>query len=328
MATKGLTKLLAEFDDYFDFADEVQEHQTYPSSILGLNYALNNMQGIPGGTIMQIVGDTGTGKTTLALDFLANAQKRGIKELEITNGKKGVRTINAAFIDFERTFDANYASLIGVDVSKVLLITSKWGEQAFALLEALLDEGLQFAIVDSIPMFIPQSEEDKSVTENEKMASRAGVLSRVLPRLINLVAEADALVIILNQFRAELNQMTRRTKKPFGARVMQYISKLTLELARIENKDGKMQIKAIVEKSKINSVAGRSVEYQIVHTQGINVNQHILELALQFGIVDKAGAWYYYPDRVAPTVRAQGEDKALETMPFDEIKEKVMKVLI
>jgi recombination protein RecA len=308
------TNLASIWKQYEAYVETDQTDQSwrmrFPSGILALNAALGDLDGVPQG-LMHIVGGEAHGKTTLAYDYLAQAQKRGLKEIDGPNGP-----INALFLDFERTYDAEYAAACGVDTRKVLKIVTPYDEQAFDLAHALMAEGIQFVIVDSIPMDVPQSEEDKEMTDAPKMANEATLLGRATKRFVRLAYNADALVIYLNQWRANISPMARTDKKYYGAKILAHAVKYTIELVRKDRSDKDMTIQAFVAKTKAGA-NGRKIEYSITQGRGINHNQHTLSLAVDYGIVERKGAWFYYPSRDNPTYKAQGEDNACTELPME-----------
>lgn len=318
------TNLASLWKQYEDYLETDQTDQTwrikFPSGILALNAALGDLDGVTQG-LMHIVGPEAVGKTTLAFDFLAQAQKRGLKEIDGPDGP-----INALFLDFERTYDPNYARICGVDTSKVLNIVTPYDEQAFDLAQALILEGVQFVIVDSIPMVVPQSEEDKSMQDNSKMAAEAQLLGRATKRFVRLAKNADALIIYLNQWRANISPMAHTDKKYYGANILKHAVKYTIEIARIKRDDREMTIQAFVAKTK-EGANGRKIEYKIVQGHGINHAQHILQLAIDYGIVEKGGAWYYYPSKQDQQYKGQGEENAIKNLPIEEIKVKVKEAM-
>jgi recombination protein RecA len=320
MPVKTLDTILKQYDEYIAFADEPRERHYFPSGILALNYIIddnNPGKGIPGGSIVQLLGEAKNGKSTLSLDYIAQAQKTGIVELKI-----GGRAINAAIIDFEHSFDPNYAVLIGVDISKLLVVTPKYAEEGFDIAEALVNNGLQMIVIDSVGMLVTQSEEDKSNDDSEKVGSEAKALGRFLKRINALADLADALIIVINQYRANLSSAPHAPdKKPYGARQLQYIAKATIKVARISNKDGKTEIEFFIEKTKMGA-EGRKGKFSLIFGQGIDYDQHILTLANAYGMIQKKSSWYSYGD-----YKSQGLDNAGDNFPMDEIREKVIAAL-
>ena len=300
-----------------DFGDAPQQFEFYPSSIISLNQLLGG-KGVRGGLILQLLADAGHGKTTLALDFVANAQKKGIKDIEVTIGKI-TRPINAVFVDLERTYDATYAERIGVDTSKLLVYKPDFAEQALPQIEALLSKGLQMIVFDSVPAMITKDEFEKDMDDPARMAGSAGVLSRWLIRLVGLVDNAKCLMIFINQYRANISPMARTNKKPYGPYSLRYNSGVIIELVRIKTDEDLVTIQATVSKSKQGGT-GMKCEYIMKQGQGLAPEYDILSLALEYGIIRKAGSWYEYNG-----TKAQGLDSCVQLFDLEEIKNLIMK---
>ncbi|MFN9114502.1 MAG: hypothetical protein ACK5XN_30950 [Bacteroidota bacterium] len=300
-----------------DFGDAPQAFEYYPSSILSLNQLLGG-QGVRGGLILQLLADAGHGKTTLALDFIANAQKKGIKDVEVTIGKI-TRPINAVFVDLERTYDAAYAQRIGVDTSKLLVYKPDFAEQALPQIEALLSKGLQMIVFDSVPAMITKDEFEKDMDDPARMAGSAGVLSRWLIRLVGLVDNAKCLMVFINQYRANISPMARTNKKPYGPYSLRYNSGVIIELVRIKTDEELVTIQATISKSKQGGT-GMKCEYIMRQGQGLVPEYDILALALEYGIIRKAGSWYEYNG-----TKAQGLESCIQVFDLEEIKQQVMK---
>lgn len=298
--------------------DVVKGRPYFPSSLPSVNMAIGDMRGIQGGSIVQLLAEPGHGKTTLALDYIAQAQKTGVlRDIDVkVSGNKTV-TINAVFVDLERTFDSDYAKRIGVDVSKLAVYKPDFAEKALPALEQLLEQGLRLVVFDSVPAMITKDEFDKDVDEPARMAGSANILSRWLIRLLGLVDNSDALFIFINQYRANLSPMARSEKKPFGPRALRYFSKIILELVKIKNEDDRSTIQMTVSKNK-QSAEGMKVEYTMLKGRGISAVHDVFSLAVHYGIIRKSGAWYEYDG-----TKAQGMDSAIELFPVDEIKRKV-----
>lgn len=311
MAKAELARLIKEYDDFLALGDEdISQRARFPSSLLGLNAAIGDMRGLESG-IVQIIGDEATGKTTLAFNIVAESQRqRVLREIELPNG----RIINAAMLDFERTYDPEYVSALGVDISKLLIIRTPYAEQTFNLAETLLVAGLQLLVIDSIAMIIPKSEEDKDFEDSVKIASEASVIGRFLKRINQLSYDADALILMINQWRSNISPMARTEKKPYGARIIKHIIKLTIELARIKREDTRMHIEAFVSKNKMGAI-GKKVSYEIEHGKGIDTNLHILHLAIDCEIVKVSGKGRYEYNGI----KAHGDMKAIASFPMQEI---------
>lgn len=321
MTSKGLLALLKEYDEYLDFADTVKERHYFPSGILALNsiVANNGGKGIPGGTIIELLGDPKHGKTTLSLDYIAQAQKTGLKEIEVPNGKT-TRFINTVILDFEHSFDPSYATKLGVDVTKVYIVSTLYAEDGFEIALQFLLGGLQLLVIDSVGMLVSRSEEDKTQQDNEKIGSEAKALTRFIKSANALADTADALIIIINQYRANLSPMARSDKKPFGARILQYAAKVIIKVTRIKNVTGRSEVEVFIEKTKYGP-EGLKAHFDLVFGEGPDYKNHILTLAKEYGIV--AGTtWLSYKD-----MKAQGIQQAADMFPIEDIAEQVKKVL-
>ena len=259
MARDQLASLLREYDEYLSYGDTPVEYIFFPTTVVGLNQAFGNVQGVRSRAIMQVIGDQGMGKTTLSLEMLANAQKKGIlTDIKLPNG----RVINSVFADFERTFDSAYAQKLGVDTTKLYLIRTPFAEQTFEIMLALFENGLKFAIIDSIAMMIPRAEEGKDMTkDNPKVASEAAALQRFLKLAVQHVFDANALLILINQYRANMSQMGNAPdKKAYGAKSVQYAMQVSVELRKVSTENGRMRIRAFVEKSK-QGAGGKTMDF-------------------------------------------------------------------
>lgn len=323
--TKSAASIWADYEKEFGDQEEVSYY--FPSGVTALNYLISDEGGIPGGSIVQLLGENGHGKTTLAYDLLASAQKKGMRDIIINK-----HPYNAMIVDIERSYDPDYAALLGVDVDKVFRIgppQQKFAEESWDLAETALLQGIQFILVDSIGMLVAKDEEDKTYEDSEKMAVEAKALGRFVKRA-NAYMENDAIVILINHFRANLNKMGNAPdKKPYGARIVQYANKLTMELRRVKQEQDRDFIEVFIAKNKVGGRKGMKVSFEIVSTEGIDYKQHILDLALEYGIVEQRGAWYYYPSYENPTHRGQGKPDAKVKLPLlDVIKDEVEKFIL
>ncbi len=292
------------------FGDDPVEYKLYKSSVESLNQALGG--GIRGGLLVQFLADPGHGKTTLALDFVAQAQHTATV-IDIPAGKS-TRQINALFVDLERTFDPAYAEAIGVDLSKLLVYKPAVVEQALPQIEHMLKQGLQVVVFDSVPAMVTKDEFEKEITDPERMAGSAGLLSRWLRRLVGLVDTAQTLFIFVNQYRANISPMARTMKKPYGPYSLRYSSGVIIELVRIKTEESLITIQATVSKSK-QGVTGNRVEYMMRQGQGLAADLDLLTLALEAGVVKKAGSWYQFGKQ-----KAQGLQNAADTFDLAQIR--------
>lgn len=296
------------------FGDAPTDYIYYKSSVESLNQALGG--GIRGGLLVQLLADPGHGKTTLALDFIAQAQQTA-KIIDVTVGKTS-RPINALFVDLERTFDPAYAEAIGVDLTKLVVYKPQIVEQALPQIEDMLRRGLQVVVFDSVPAMVTKDEFEKEITDPERMAGSAGLLTRWLRRLVGVVDSAQALFIFVNQYRANISPMARTMKKPYGPYSLRYSAGVIIELVRLKTEDDLITIQATVTKSK-QGVTGNRTEYQMRQGKGLAADLDLLTLALEAGIVKKAGSWYEYNG-----IKAQGLSSAATTFDLAEIRTKVL----
>ncbi len=322
MANKSAAGYWKEYEKYLGIGSEPAQPTYFPSGITALNYVISAEGGIPGGSIIELLGENGHGKSTLALDLLAQAQKKGLKDINV-----GGRIINAVILDFERSFDPDYAEIFGIDTDKVLVVRTKFAEDSFNIAEALILEGIQFVLVDSIGMLVSKEEADKDFNDPEKLAAEAKALGRFVKHA-NAYMDENTLVVLINHYRANISPMARTDKKAYGARIVQYAVKLILTLRRTSQDNGRDTIEVFVEKNKLGGRRGIKVEFQIVSTEGIDYAQHLLDLAEEFGIIEKRGAWYYYPGYTNPKYKAQGSAKAKVELPMDIIKDEVEKFIL
>lgn len=261
---------------------------------------------IRGGSILQLLAENKNGKTSLAYAIIAANQGRAnVVEVEIEKEKA---LVNAVWVDVERTYDEEYAKQCGVDIDKLLVVTTDYVEDSMIVVESLLAKGLQLFVYDSVPASLPKTESEKDMDDSAKIASAAGLLSRWMIRLIPLVDNANALFIMINQYRANMSPMARSDKKAWGARALQYYSTVILELVRIKNEDGISTVEVKVTKNKLDA-EGKSTQLYLVHGEGFDIRRDKLTILLDEGIVQKSGSWFV-DTRTGNKV--QGIEKALE----------------
>lgn len=293
-----------------------KEHTFFPSSLPSINRALGNMNGIQGGSIIQLLAEPGHGKTTLALDLIAQAQKQNIRSVKLKIGKYE-QEINAVFVDLERTFDPDYAKRLGIDLDKLAVYKPDFAEKALPTIEHLLEQGIQLVVFDSVPAMITKDEFEKDVDEPARMAGSANILSRWLIRLIGLVDNSDALFVFINQYRANLSPMARSEKKPYGPRALRYFCKIILELVKIKTEEDRSTIQLTVSKNK-QAAEGMKIEYLMLKGKGISALHDIFYLGVELGLITKAGSWYEFNGQ-----KAQGIDSAIALFDMEYIKSKV-----
>lgn len=295
---------LDKYKAFIKAASATTETAHFPFSLLSLNLAVGDIRGVRSGRIMQLIGNPSSGKSTLALDLIANAQKAGIK---------------CAYVDFERTFDPEYSKTLGVNLETLQMVKPDYAEQGLEITELLIKEAnVQLVVIDSIPAAVPSVESEKGYDDAEKMAVAASYITRFCRRVIPIVDNYNALIVILNQYRANISTLARSESKPYGPRALGYASSLIVELVRVKNEDVKTIVQAKATKNKM-APERKMAEFTLVYGEGPDYKNDIIVLAEQYGIVTKRGAWYVYED-----LKVQGVDLAKKQFPVDEIRAKIL----
>ena len=281
---------------------------------LELDIALG-VGGVPRGRIVEIYGPESSGKTTMALHIVAEAQKLG-----------GA----AAFIDVEHALDPVYAKNLGVDIDNLYVAQPDAGEQALEIMETLIRSGaIDVVVLDSVAALVPQSEIDGEMGDSH-MASQARLMSQALRKLTAAISKSNTVAIFINQLREKVGIVFGNPEVTPGGRALKFYSSVRLEVRKGEAlKTGDAVIgnrtKIKVVKNKV-APPFRTAECEIYFGKGISASSSVLNTAVTLGIVDKSGAWFSYND-----VRiGQGRDNArryLEENPviLEEIKAKVLK---
>ena len=292
--------------------ENVQQVEVIPTGSIALNAALG-VGGYPKGRIIEIYGPESSGKTTLAIHAIAEAQKAG-----------GI----AAFIDAEHAFDRFYASKLGVDVDNLWISQPDNGEQALEIAEQLIrSSAIDIIVIDSVAALTPKAEIEGDMGDN-KVGLQARLMSQALRKLTSAISKTNTTCIFINQLREKIGVMFGNPETTTGGRALKYYSSIRLEVRRGEQikKDGE----AIGNRTKIkvvkNKVAPpfRTAEVDIIYGEGISREGDILDLAVAENIVNKSGAWYAYNgDKIG-----QGRENAklfLKEHPdlMEEVEQKV-----
>lgn len=286
--------------------------ESIPTGSLALDIALG-IGGIPKGRIIEIYGPESSGKTTLALHMLAEAQK---------NGGTG------AFVDAEHALDAGYAKNLGVDVENLIISQPDTGEQALEITEALVrSNAVDLIIIDSVAALVPKAEIDGDMGAAQ-IGLQARLMSQALRKLTGAINKSKCTVVFINQLREKVGIMFGNPETTTGGRALKFYSSVRLDIRKSENiKKGDEiignRVRVKVVKNKI-APPFRQAEFDIMYGKGISSVGNILDVAAEADIIKKAGAWYSYGEERLGQGRENSKD-FLEENPelLKEIEHKV-----
>src|SRR5450631_3565002 len=272
----------------------IQPIDAIPTGSISIDYALG-VGGVPRGRVVEIFGPESSGKTTLALQVIAQAQKLG-----------GM----AAFVDAEHALDATYAKKLGLDIDNLLVSQPDNGEQALEIVEVLVRSGgVDVVVVDSVAALVPKAEIEGEMGDAQ-MGLQARLMSQALRKLTGVVSKSKTSLIFINQLREKIGVMFGNPETTTGGRALKFYSSVRIDIRRIASiKDGDAVIgnrtKVKVVKNKV-AAPFREAEFDIIYGEGVSREGDLLDLGVAQNIIEKSGSWFSYKgDRIG-----QGRENA------------------
>ena len=295
----------------------VDDVEVIPSGSLGLDIALG-VGGYPRGRVIEIYGPESSGKTTLTLHAIAEAQKNG-----------GI----AAFIDAEHAFDRFYAQKLGVDIDNLIISQPDNGEQGLEIADNLIRSGaIDIVVIDSVAALTPKSEIEGEMGDS-KMGLHARLMSQALRKLTGSISKTHCTVIFINQLREKIGVMFGNPETTTGGNALKFYASVRLDIRRstqIKDTDGNVQGNKTRVKVVKNKVAPpfKQTEFDIMYGEGISKVGEIIDLGVEYEIIKKSGSWFSYGD----TNLGQGRDAVKSLLLdnpelFDELDKKIREAI-
>ncbi len=297
--------------------------QAISTGSLALDVALG-IGGVPRGRIIEMYGPESSGKTTIALSVVAQAQKVG-----------GI----AAYVDVEHALDPKYAKQIGVDIDELLVSQPDSGEQALEIAEALICSGaIDVVVIDSVAALVPRAEIEGEMSD-QLVGVQARLMSKAMRKLAGAIAKSNTVAIFINQLREKVGVMYGNPEVTPGGKALKFYASVRIDIRRLETlKQGTeaygSRTRARIVKSKV-APPFKEAEFDILYGRGISKESELVDLGVKFGIVEKSGAWFSYGDqRIGqgkdnarqffiqhPEIAQEVEDKILSLMRGDKERE-------
>lgn len=274
--------------------DHIEPIESISTGSIRLDKALG-VGGIPKGRVIEIYGPESSGKTTLTLHIMAECQKKGGK---------------VAFIDAEHALDPIYAQSLGVDTNNILLSQPDNGEQALNIVEILVRSSeVDLIVVDSVAALTPRAEIEGEMGDSH-MGLQARLMSQALRKLTGIISRSNTAVIFINQIRSKIGVFFGSPETTTGGNALKFYASVRLELRKIGQIKEKDQIIGTNIRTKVvkNKVAPpfSVIESQLCHGIGFDSNQELLDLLIEYEIIEKAGAWYKYgEEKIQGTIKAK-----------------------
>ena len=300
---KGSVMKLGEF--------KAMEVEAIPTGALSLDIALG-IGGVPRGRIIEVFGPESSGKTTLALHVIAEAQKMGGE---------------AAFIDAEHALDPVYAKKLGVDIDNLIVAQPDTGEQALEITEALVRSGaLDVIVVDSVAALVPKAEIDGDMGDSH-MGLQARLKSQALRKHAGAINKSKTVLIFINQLREKIGVMFGNPETTTGGRALKFYASVRMDIRKIENikQDGDVMGNRVRVKVIKNKVAPpfREAEFDVMYGQGISKDGNIFDMAVNLDIVQKSGSWFSYNGERIGQGRENAKRHLVDSKLINEVEKKV-----
>ena len=296
--------------------EKIEQVEVIPTGSISLNVALG-VGGYPKGRIIEIYGPESSGKTTLAIHAIAEAQKAG-----------GI----AAFIDAEHAFDRFYAAALGVDIDNLIISQPDNGEQALEIADQLIrSAAVDIVVVDSVAALTPKKEIEGDMGDNV-VGLQARLMSQALRKLTSTISKTNTTCIFINQLREKIGVMFGNPETTTGGNALKFYSRVRLDIRRVTAiKDGDNvignQVRVKIVKNKV-APPFRKAEFEITFGEGISRVGEIVDLGVEYGIIQKSGSWFSYND----TRLAQGRDATKQVIKdnpelAEELEAKIMEAI-